>query len=155
MSRKFTAALFENVDYQAQAAEMAKKQKAKEREKQKRQQQQNSSSIGLFSRWFSRQSSPKAIDSQESSSSSNKPLRYPRVILFGDSLTQYSFSHEGGWGTMLADKLQRKADVVVRGYSGYNTRWCRIILDQVRRLFVSVGVSVTYVLRFFFRCSRQ
>jgi lysophospholipase L1-like esterase len=38
----------------------------------------------------------------------------------GDSLTQTSFE---GWGGLLADAYQRRADVLNRGLSGYNTRW--------------------------------
>ncbi len=45
-----------------------------------------------------------------------------RFVLFGDSLTQQSFE-EGGWGSKLVSRYQRKADVTLRGYSGYNTRW--------------------------------
>lgn len=44
----------------------------------------------------------------------------PRVILFGDSITQMSFS-EGGFGSRLADYYQRRADVLNRGYSGCDT----------------------------------
>lgn len=44
----------------------------------------------------------------------------PKVLLLGDSLTQTSFE---GWGARLADRYQRRADVVNRGMSGYNTRW--------------------------------
>lgn len=44
-----------------------------------------------------------------------------RIVLFGDSITQQSFSC-GGWGARMADAYQRKADVLNRGYSGYNTR---------------------------------
>lgn len=44
----------------------------------------------------------------------------PKILLFGDSLTQTSFE---GWGAVLADRYQRRADVLNRGLSGYNTRW--------------------------------
>lgn len=57
---------------------------------------------------------------------------WPKVILFGDSLTQRSFDPEHGcWGSLLANRLQRIADVVPRGFSGYNSRWCRILLPDV------------------------
>lgn len=49
------------------------------------------------------------------------PAGRPTVVLFGDSLTQFSFS-EGGWGAGMADAYQRRADVLNRGLSGYNTR---------------------------------
>lgn len=43
-----------------------------------------------------------------------------KIILLGDSLTQLSFE---GWGATLANVYQRRADVLNRGYSGYNTRF--------------------------------
>ncbi|KAK9840954.1 hypothetical protein WJX81_002383 [Elliptochloris bilobata] len=54
----------------------------------------------------------------------------PRFVLFGDSLTQRSFE-DGGFGAGLTSAYQRKADVVLRGYSGYNTRWARLLLLKV------------------------
>lgn len=55
-------------------------------------------------------------------------------VLFGDSITQQGFScpaGEGGgagWCARLADRYARTADVVLRGYSGYNTEWARSVL---------------------------
>lgn len=47
-----------------------------------------------------------------------------KIILFGDSITQMSFSAaDCGWGACLADRYQRRADVYNRGFSGYNTSW--------------------------------
>lgn len=47
------------------------------------------------------------------------------VLLLGDSLTQRGggASQGGGWATRLAERYERRADVVNRGLSGYNTRW--------------------------------
>lgn len=55
---------------------------------------------------------------------------YGRIVLFGASTVQYSFS-EGGWGAGLADHFQRRADIVNRGFSGYNSRWGRLILPKL------------------------
>lgn len=44
----------------------------------------------------------------------------PKILMIGDSLTQTSFE---GWGAGLADRYQRRADVLNRGLGGYNTRW--------------------------------
>ncbi|PFX28179.1 Isoamyl acetate-hydrolyzing esterase 1-like [Stylophora pistillata] len=55
---------------------------------------------------------------------------FPKLVLFGDSLTQESFS-EGGWGATLADHYQRKCDVVNRGFSGYTSAYNKLILPQV------------------------
>lgn len=41
-----------------------------------------------------------------------------------------------GWATRLADMYQRKADVIVRGFSGYNTAWLlKMLPDLFARLF--------------------
>lgn len=56
---------------------------------------------------------------------------YPRIILFGDSLTQRCFSPEGCWGSFVAEAFERRCDIVVRGFSGYNTRMCKYVLPRV------------------------
>lgn len=46
-----------------------------------------------------------------------------QIILFGDSITQQSFSQERGFafGAELSNQYVRKLDVINRGFSGYNT----------------------------------
>ncbi|XP_078428361.1 GDSL esterase/lipase At5g62930-like [Wolffia australiana] len=56
--------------------------------------------------------------------------RRPRIVLFGDSITEQSF-RPGGWGASLADSYSRKADIIIRGYGGYNTRWAKYLLGHV------------------------
>lgn len=56
---------------------------------------------------------------------------WPKIFLFGDSITQFSNSPEGCWGSLVADAFQRRADVVTRGFSGYNTRMCKELLPYV------------------------
>ncbi|XP_058762966.1 GDSL esterase/lipase At5g62930-like [Vicia villosa] len=51
------------------------------------------------------------------------------IVLFGDSITQQAFNN--GWGSSLANDYSRKADVLVRGYSGYNTRWALFLLNHI------------------------
>lgn len=49
---------------------------------------------------------------------------FPRIVLLGDSITQLSFSPSlCGFGAHLADVYQRRADVLNRGFAGYNTDW--------------------------------
>jgi len=57
------------------------------------------------------------------------PVR-PEFVLFGDSITQQSFMR-GGWGAKLTDEYSRTADITLRGYSGYNTRWALQLLPGV------------------------
>ncbi|KAF2311416.1 hypothetical protein GH714_022799 [Hevea brasiliensis] len=54
----------------------------------------------------------------------------PQIVLFGDSITEQSF-RSGSWGASLADTYSRKADVLVRGYGGYNTRWALFLLHHL------------------------
>ena len=44
----------------------------------------------------------------------------PKILLLGDSLTQLAWD---GWAGQIAHVYQRRADVVNRGMSGYNTKW--------------------------------
>lgn len=53
-----------------------------------------------------------------------------KIYLFGDSITEMSFA-EGGWGASLTNHFARTVDVVLRGYSGYNTRWALKVIDKV------------------------
>lgn len=64
----------------------------------------------------------------------------PEIVLFGDSITAQSF-RSGGWGSALADAYSRKADVVVRGYGGYNTRWALFLLHHIFPLVSTLYLS--------------
>lgn len=54
----------------------------------------------------------------------------PKFVLFGSSIVQFSYSHEG-WGAILTDLYSRKADIMLRGYSGWNSRRALQVLEQV------------------------
>ncbi|KAB2621945.1 GDSL esterase/lipase CPRD49-like [Pyrus ussuriensis x Pyrus communis] len=54
----------------------------------------------------------------------------PQFVIFGSSIVQFSFGN-GGWSAILADLYARKADVLVRGYAGWNSRRALLVLDQV------------------------
>ncbi|XP_078428359.1 GDSL esterase/lipase At5g62930-like isoform X1 [Wolffia australiana] len=56
--------------------------------------------------------------------------RRSRIVLFGDSITEQSF-RPGGWGASLADAYSRKADIIIRGYGGYNSRWALYLLGNI------------------------
>ncbi|CAN0863198.1 GDSL esterase/lipase CPRD49 [Linum grandiflorum] len=57
------------------------------------------------------------------------PVR-PQFVLFGSSIVELSFNN-GGWGAILSHIYARKADIILRGYSGWNSRRALQILDQV------------------------
>ncbi|XP_050871133.1 GDSL esterase/lipase At5g62930 [Lathyrus oleraceus] len=63
------------------------------------------------------------------------------IVLFGDSITEQSF--DNGWGSSLANHYSRKADVIVRGYCGYNTRWALFLLDHIFSLVRKPPVATT------------
>lgn len=69
----------------------------------------------------------------------------PSIVLFGDSITEEAFG-EGGWGASLANHYSRSADVVLRGYSGYNTRWAARVAG---RAVASIASPVSAVTVFF------
>ena len=49
----------------------------------------------------------------------------PSILLFGDSITEYGFGIEEvrfGWASLLSSLYSRRADVLNRGFSGYNTK---------------------------------
>lgn len=54
----------------------------------------------------------------------------PQFVLFGSSIVQLSFSN-GGWGAILSDIYARKADILLRGYFGWNSRRAVQVLDKV------------------------
>ncbi|XP_077222653.1 SGNH hydrolase-type esterase superfamily protein [Tasmannia lanceolata] len=70
----------------------------------------------------------------------NRPL----FVLFGSSIVQFNFSN-GGWGATLADIYARKADIVMRGYSGWNSRRALQVVEQVFLKDAAVQPSLVIV----------
>ena len=62
----------------------------------------------------------------------------PSIVLFGDSITQQAFGVDGniGWASLLAADYTRRADVINRGYSGYNTK---MAIDLLPSLATGIG----------------
>eukprot|EP00965_Chrysotila_dentata_P171558 5661662-Pleurochrysis_carterae.AAC.3 len=58
------------------------------------------------------------------------PNTRPEIMLFGDSITQRGFE-PGQWAARLANYYQRTADIVLRGYNGYNTNWLMPLLPKL------------------------
>ncbi|KAI4383963.1 hypothetical protein MLD38_009740 [Melastoma candidum] len=54
----------------------------------------------------------------------------PRFVLFGSSIVQLSYAN-GGWGAILSDIYSRKADILLRGYYGWNSRRAVQVLHKV------------------------
>ncbi|KEH23169.1 putative SGNH hydrolase-type esterase domain-containing protein [Medicago truncatula] len=72
------------------------------------------------------------------------PMR-PQIVLFGSSIIQMSFDN-GGWGAILANLYARKADIVLRGYSGWNSRRALEVLDEVfpKDAYVQPSLVIIY-----------
>eukprot|EP00742_Colponemidia_sp_Colp-10_P001931 GILJ01002063.1.p1 GENE.GILJ01002063.1~~GILJ01002063.1.p1 ORF type:complete len:262 (+),score=38.39 GILJ01002063.1:68-853(+) len=51
-------------------------------------------------------------------------------LLLGDSLTQQCFEN-GGWGAQLCNAYNRQADILCRGFSGYNSRHLMLSLETI------------------------
>ncbi|MED6136747.1 GDSL esterase/lipase wdl1 [Stylosanthes scabra] len=71
------------------------------------------------------------------------PVR-PEFVLFGSSIVQLSFGDEG-WGAILANLYARKADIILRGYSGWNSRRALEVLDKVFPKDANVQPSLVIV----------
>ncbi|KAG6754937.1 hypothetical protein POTOM_040742 [Populus tomentosa] len=72
----------------------------------------------------------------------------PKIYLFGDSITEESFG-DGGWGASLSHHFSRTVDVVLRGYSGYNTRWALKVAERIFPPVESGGAPPLAVTVFF------
>ncbi|OIW00842.1 hypothetical protein TanjilG_12246 [Lupinus angustifolius] len=57
------------------------------------------------------------------------PVR-PQFVLFGSSIVQLSYNDEG-WGSILTNLYARKADIILRGYCGWNSRRALQVLDEI------------------------
>lgn len=65
---------------------------------------------------------------------SNSPSfpKRKKILFFGDSITQHGYNVEiDGWVAQLAHWWSRRADIINRGYSGYNSRWGRMIIEPI------------------------
>lgn len=58
-------------------------------------------------------------------------MKYPQLLLLGDSITEYSAKWPSGLAPALATRYARRLDVINRGYSGYNSRTIRIALPHI------------------------
>lgn len=65
---------------------------------------------------------------------------WKKLILIGDSNTQFGYG-EASWVSILSDRLQRKCDVINRGFSGYNTKHLRRILPEIMSEFNKESIA--------------
>ena len=61
----------------------------------------------------------------------DKEKKEKLAVFFGDSITQHAFNPQlDGWVAAVAHYFARKAVVVNRGLSGYNSRFARAVFDE-------------------------
>lgn len=65
------------------------------------------------------------------STTSAPPLGYRKILLVGDSITQFGSHDDHGWAFQLQKFYIRRADVLNRGLAGWNTRWLKQHIDQL------------------------
>ena len=76
----------------------------------------------------------------------SKKVRWPRILLLGDSLTELSFSVNGGWGSKIASSVTKKMDVINRGYGGYTTKSYNDVFDEALIGQVNESTAVVVLL---------
>ncbi len=55
-----------------------------------------------------------------------------KALFFGDSITQHGLNPAiNGWLCEFANYWTRRVDVINRGFSGYNSRWGVLIVEEV------------------------
>lgn len=60
------------------------------------------------------------------------PTHTRKLLLFGDSITEFAFGTEPfSLGAALCSTYARRLDVLHRGYAGYNSRWARPVLRDI------------------------
>ncbi|KAK9126101.1 hypothetical protein Scep_014947 [Stephania cephalantha] len=80
----------------------------------------------------------------KSAFSSMVAVERPRFVLFGSSIVQLSYIN-GGWGAILTHIYARKADILLRGYNGWNSRRALQVLHQVFPKDASVQPALVIV----------
>ncbi|TPX55763.1 hypothetical protein PhCBS80983_g05049 [Powellomyces hirtus] len=77
-------------------------------------------------------------------------MEIDRILLFGDSLTQFSFdSDRCGWGAYLQNAFVRRLDVVQRGYGGYNSEHGKHMLKPILESILPPKTRTRLVVIFF------
>ena len=59
-------------------------------------------------------------------------FKFKQILAFGDSLTQLgSDTATAGWVAQAQNLCSGKVDILNRGFSGYTTRYCKLVLPQL------------------------
>lgn len=78
----------------------------------------------------------------------SKQDSWPRITLFGDSITRYSMDPQNGcWAAYLYHELSSYFQIDVKGFSGYTTKWA---LELVPKLFTKAYLQSVELFVIFF-----
>ena len=72
-------------------------------------------------------------------------LSWKKLLIIGDSNTQFGFG-ESNWLSLLSNQLQRRCDVINRGFSGYNTRFMKGVTPKILSEFKAETICGVVVL---------
>jgi lysophospholipase L1-like esterase len=77
-------------------------------------------------------------------------MEYGKIILFGDSITEYGGYESLRFQSKLTDLYTRKLDVVNRGFGGYNSSHGRVILPRLLEAELNSSKSNIKLMTIFF-----
>ncbi|KAG0232557.1 SGNH hydrolase-type esterase domain-containing protein [Mortierella sp. GBAus27b] len=61
-------------------------------------------------------------------------MMFGKIVVLADSISSYGYSHATyGWLGFLSDEWAGRADVVLRGFPGYNSHWIKSIFPDLLR----------------------
>ena len=63
----------------------------------------------------------------------------PRIVCYGDSITQLGHDPDG-WLGLIQSKYCRSLDIINRGFSGYNTKWLLEHFDEIELDFKNAKI---------------
>ncbi|KAK9237354.1 SGNH hydrolase-type esterase domain-containing protein [Lipomyces kononenkoae] len=78
-------------------------------------------------------------------------LAFDKVILFGDSITQYAYNQDIGFclGPAMQNIYTRKFDVIQRGFGGYNSDHAVLMVDKIIQQETTLTSKIKLMVVFF------
>ena len=79
-------------------------------------------------------------------SNTSTAFTWPKVVLLGDSLTEWSLMNDSAWGAIVGDRLSRTSDLVIRGFGGYTSGSVRLLMPKLYPTFGEPIAAVVVLL---------
>ena len=100
---------------------------------------------------------PSALDRETSTDMSPHSLQLDKLLLFGDSITEFAYdllpqdstATQFAFGPALQNSYTRRLDVVQRGFAGYNSKWALKLLPKILEYEDTPGTKVQLATVFF------